>query len=136
MKSSSIRTTERGLRKRSAAWMLGLGVAAVIIYMQRETPKETPIEVRLGNFRAETVEARILYEDADEAVQSVVFRYPTGAPSRLKHTPRLPGGAYTVNVALLGVHGTLASRQFSLAVPSEGVVRYEFQGSTRGSPRL
>lgn len=126
---SRLRSLFQQHRKRLATLVLVLFLALVAITITDAIPRETRVDVPLGQEHARVTEARVDYVQDDEAVHSVTLRWPHGAPASFRHTLDLSPGDYEVSVVLIERDGRQRHLTGRLRAPADGVVRLALEES-------
>ena len=111
-------------RRRISRVVLVLGVVVAVLELYPSFPRDTEVELLLGEERHQAVELRIAYVQDGEELQGVSFGFPAGAPARVRHTVNLPGGEFEVRVELRRGQGRALSWTRALHTPSQGTVRF------------
>lgn len=86
-------------------------------------PRETDLELDLGQRHREVVEVRLAYLRDGEPLKGVRLHYDDGAPSHVRHRVTLPSGELELQCELLGRDGHAATLTRTLRTPTEGLLR-------------
>jgi hypothetical protein len=88
--------------------LLGALAAAAYVWLGPHVPKDQSVNVILGDSAPTVTEVALQYAANGEPVREAVLRYELGrAPRVVHHEPRLPDGAYVVDVRVHGAHGVV-----------------------------
>ena len=107
-------------RRRFAPLVLGLGVLVVGLTVQRATPHETRLRLRLPA-QNHVREVEVAYLVADEVAVTSNFRYADHAPTTVDATAELSPGRYTVRVQMTEASTTREVLR-TIDVPTEGTL--------------
>ena len=103
--------------------MIGLaGILLVASQLLRAAPRDVDVELKLGPDHDRFVELRVAYVQQAEEIHGVAFKFPNGAPERVRHTVQLPAGEFEVHTELRTSSGPILANIGRLQAPSEGRV--------------
>ena len=117
-------------RKRVATLTLVVFLLVVGGEIMGALPRETSVEIPLGDAHAQVTEARVEYWADGAPVQTMTRRYASGAPAAIQHELDLSPGTYTVRVLLLHEGGLRERLRGRFEAPADGVVQLSL---SRGS---
>ena len=112
--------------------MLGLGLVLLAIREMAAVPRDTSIEIPLGDDHARITQLDIGYVQEGELVHRSTLRYPDGAPERVRHTVELSPGTYELDVTLRRDDGTGDNRVATVEAPGEGTIRVALRSPDTG----
>lgn len=118
------------MRRRIAGLVALAGLALVGAQLMRAWPRSQEVVYELGA-GASALEVDYLKEN--EAVTSVRFRELGDDTRVIRHTVRLQPGTYGVRFAVYGPAGGVLEGLRTLAVPAEGVPRFDLKKAQAGS---
>ena len=110
-------------RRRFATVVLLVGVTFIALQIWADIPRETAIELELGELHGQVVKVRLAYLQDGIEMRGAGFAFPGGAPAILRHRVDLGRGRYEVSIELRLSSGRIESVTKNLLIPADGVVR-------------
>ncbi len=93
--------TRSWLRRRIPAYLLLIGMGAIILHYWQKKPSETLVTYRFGALRARLQSATMVYRRRREAIARVRFGFAhRKATKEVSHRVKLPDGDYDVDITL------------------------------------
>ncbi|MCK5796242.1 MAG: hypothetical protein KAI47_03610 [Deltaproteobacteria bacterium] len=93
--------TRSWLRRRIPAYLLLIGMGAIILHYWQKKPSETLVTYRFGASRARLQSATMVYRRRREAIARVRFGFAhRKATKEVSHRVKLPDGDYDVDITL------------------------------------
>jgi len=110
-------------RGRLTRIVLITGLLAVFLYLAPYVPRDTRIMLDLGERHSEVVELDLTYSLGSDDLRSTRLRYPAGAPRRVQHDVKLPGGDIALATRQTLRDGRTVEDQRRFTTPAEADVR-------------
>jgi hypothetical protein len=101
--------------------LLVLGLAAIGLFFFRKVPRDVVLVYALespASVRGVEVDVR----SGNAAVRHAEFRFPSGAPERVRHEVKLRDGEYQLDIRLIRDGGRVGRAKASIAVSESGPV--------------
>lgn len=109
-------------RKRLARLTAVAGAAVVALLLLPHVPRTVEVELELGPRHRDIVEVRVAYVQSGEELQGVSLSFPGGAPTRVRHSVRLPSGDFEVQAAVRSAQGAPRAVVGKFHAPADGPV--------------
>jgi hypothetical protein len=110
-------------RARVSRVLLVVGLVALFFHLAPHFPRDTQLDLRLGERHADVValELALAVAGTDELLRTVSLRYPAGAPRAVQHATRLPTGEIELRAQLSLRDGRILELERSFRTPEEGL---------------
>jgi len=110
-------------RGRLSRLVLISGLLAVFLYLAPYVPRDTRIMLDLGERHSDVVELDLTYRLGPDDLRTTTLRYPAGAPRRVRHDVRLPGGDIALAARQTLRDGRTREELRRFTTPAEAEVR-------------